>query len=132
MDVCSLLNLHGLQGDLCSDVWGTSYSSFCIDFGVCGAVILPYSFLHLPAALFVPLNMLFPVKSVIPEVLLLSLMGSALASCGSILEPSGVGSLGHREASGSFNRSQPVAPLLPKHCLTNPVQEFMDLTPHLK
>lgn len=58
--------------------------------------------------------MLFLVKSVIPEGLLLSLMGSALASCGSILEPSGVGSLGHGEASGSFNRSQPVAPLATK------------------
>ena len=39
------------------------------------------------------------LKSVIPAVLPLSLMGSALASGGSVLEPAGIGSVGH---GGSF------------------------------
>lgn len=39
------------------------------------------------------------LNSVIPEVLLLSLMGSALASSGSAWKPAGIGPVGHR---GSF------------------------------
>jgi len=58
----------------------------------------------------------FPLlHCVIPEVLPPSLMGSALASGGSVLELSGTGSVGHR---GSFwqllTEATPVAPLLPK------------------
>jgi len=38
------------------------------------------------------------------EVLPLSLMGSALASGGSVLESAGIGSIGHGEAFGSFSQ----------------------------
>jgi len=50
-------------------------------------------------------------------------MGLALASGGSILEPAGIGSVGHR---GSFQQllteAITVAPLLPKPCHSNPIQ----------
>lgn len=99
---CRWISLPQWTSMLCSGVWNTSCPSFCIHFGICSTVILPCSYSHLPAAIaffFVPLNMLSPIKSVIPPVLLLSLLGSALASCGAILEPSDVGSHGH---GGSF------------------------------
>jgi len=64
----------------------------------------------------------YPGWFFIPEALPPSLMGSALASGGSILEPAGVGSTGHR---GSFwqllTEATPVAPLLPKPGHANPV-----------
>jgi len=49
-------------------------------------------------------------------------MGSALVGDGSILEPAGIGSIGH---SGSFQQllteATPVSPPLPPPCRTNPV-----------
>jgi len=55
------------------------------------------------------------------EVLSPSLMALALASSESILEPAGVGSIGH---GGSFwqllTETNPVATLLPKPCYANP------------
>jgi len=65
----------------------------------------------------------FPLLSyIIPEVLPSWLMGLALVSGGSILEPAGTGSIRHR---GSFwqllTEATPVAPLLPKPCCSNPV-----------
>ena len=76
------------------------------------------------AAVSVPQQLFFSLlKSVIPEALLPSLMGSALASSGSILEPAGIGSVGHE---GNFQQllteATPVAPPPPKPCHADPVQ----------
>ena len=70
----------------------------------------------------------FPLlKSVIPEALPLSLVGSALPSSGSVLEPAGIGSVGHR---GSFQQllteATPVTLMLPKPCHTNPIQHLIN------
>jgi len=58
---------------------------------------------------------------VIPEALPQLLIGLALASSGSILEPAGTGFIRH---GGSFlqllTEVTPIAPLLPKPCQTNP------------
>ena len=67
----------------------------------------------------------FPLlKHVIPEALPLSLMGSALASSRSILELAGIGSVRH---GGSFwqvlTEATPLAPLLPKPCHANSIQQ---------
>jgi len=52
-------------------------------------------------------SFLFPLLNyVIPEALPPSLVGSALASSGSVLEPAGIGSIGHR---GSFSQLLKVA-----------------------
>ncbi|KAM9590844.1 uncharacterized protein ACIBXB_005893 [Morphnus guianensis] len=63
------------------------------------------------------------LKNVITEALPLSLIGLALASSGSVLEPAGIGSVGH---SGSFQQllteATPVTPPLPKPCHTKPIQ----------
>ncbi|KAM9591171.1 uncharacterized protein ACIBXB_006070 [Morphnus guianensis] len=114
---------HGLQGNLCSGAWSTSFPSFFTDLGVCRVVSLTCSRsalqLPFPCAL-----QLFPLlKYVIPEALPLSLIGSALAGGGSVLELAGIGSIGHR---GSFQQllteATPVTPPLPKPCHTNPIQ----------
>jgi len=108
MDLCSTVDLHGLQGDslphhgllhglqgnLCSSTWSTSSSSFFTDLGVCRIVSLTSSQSSLPCCSFFPL-----LKYIILEVLPLSLMGSALASGGSILELSGISSV---RLEGSF------------------------------
>ncbi|KAK4818263.1 hypothetical protein QYF61_009968 [Mycteria americana] len=92
VDICSTVDLHGLQGDslphhglhhrlqgnLCSSAWSTSCPSFFTALGVCRVVSLTYS--H--SSLWLQLrSKFFPLlKYVIPEVLSISLMGSALAS----------------------------------------------------
>jgi len=97
--------------------------SFCTYLGVCRVVSLTYSrSSHLSA---LAQQVFFPIlKYVITEALPLSLMGSALASSRSILEPARTGSVGH---GGSFSQflteATPVAPLLPKPCHANPIQE---------
>jgi len=62
---------------------------------------------------------------VIPEVLPPSLMGSALASSGLVLEPAGASSIGHR---GSFwqllTEATPVTASLSKPCHANPIHVF--------
>lgn len=106
------LLLHGLQGSLCSVTQSTSYSFYSfLDLGLCRVVSLPY--LH--SSLCLQLCKLFALlNSVVPEVLLLSLMDSALASSGSLWEAAGIGSVGHR---GSFwhllQEATVVAPTLP-------------------
>lgn len=51
------------------------------------------------------------LNSVIPEALPLSLLGSALASGGSVLEPAGIGSLRHGESFWQIlTKETPVAP----------------------
>jgi len=66
---------------------------------------------------------------VIPEALPPLLVGSALASSGSILEPSGTGAMGHR---GSFQQllteAPPCSPLLPKPCHANQIHSKMNIT----
>ena len=61
VDVCSTINLHGVQGDslphhglphglqgnLCSGAWSTSSPSFFTDLGVCRVVSLTYSLSHI-------------------------------------------------------------------------------------
>jgi len=63
----------------------------------------------------------FPLLNyVITEALPPSLMGWALASSGSVLEPAGTGSVGHgRSFLKLLTEATPVAPLLPKPCHTN-------------
>ena len=72
-------------------------------FGVCRVASLTYSHSCVTLHFFSLL-----LKYVIPEALPPSLMGSALASSGSILEPAGIGSIGHGEASGSFSQKPPL------------------------
>ena len=113
VDICSTMDLHGLQGDslphhglhhglqgnLCSGAWSTSSPSFFTDLGVCRVVSLTYSHSSLLTAAGV--MQFFPplLKYAITEALPLLLMGSALASGGSVLEPAGINFIGHR---GSF------------------------------
>ncbi|KAM9591464.1 uncharacterized protein ACIBXB_006257 [Morphnus guianensis] len=124
VDICSTVDLHGLQGDslphhglhhglqgnLCSGAWSTSSPSFFTDLGVCRVVSLTcsHSSLRLP---FTSVPTFFLLKNVIPEALPLSLIGSALAGGRSVLEPAGMGSLEHR---GSFQQllteATPVTP----------------------
>ena len=100
VDICSTVDLHelqgdslphhglphGLQGNLCSGTWSISSSSFFTDLGVCRVVSLTFQS---------SLCCRFPLlKSVLPEALPPLLMGSALASGRSILEPAGIGSWG--------------------------------------
>ena len=110
VDICSTVDLHGLQGDslphhglyhrlqgnLCPGTWSTSSLSFFTDLGVYRVVSLIFSLLSSAAVAqgFFPL-----LKYVITEALPPSLMGSALVSGGSIFEPAGIGSIGH---GGSF------------------------------
>jgi len=103
VDICSTVDLNGLQGDslshhdllhrlqgnICSGIWGTS-PSFCTDLGVCRAVSLT-PLLRLPLhSSFFPL-----LKYVFAEELPLSLMDLALASSRSVLGLVGIGSIGH-------------------------------------
>ena len=81
---------HGLQGNLCSNSWSTSSSS-SIDLSVSKAISFPFfsllsQLLHNWCGFFLPL-----LKYVTIEALPASLMGSALASSGSILELAGTG-----------------------------------------
>ena len=67
---------------------------------------------------------LLPVlEYLITEVLPLLLIGWALGSGGSVLEPADIGSVGHR---GSFHQllteATSVAPSLPKPCHASPIQ----------
>ena len=82
---CYIVDLHGLQGNLWSDTWRTSSSSFFTPFGVCRDFCFTFSHSLLPSAvvqLFLPF-----LKHVVTEALQISLMGSSLASSRSVLEP---------------------------------------------
>jgi len=144
LDICSTVDLHGVQGDslphhgllhelqgktLCSGAWSTSSPSFSTDLGVCRAVSLTSSHFSLLTA--IPQQVFPLLKYVIIEALPPSLMRSALASGGSVLEPAGTGSIRH---GGSFwqllTEATPVAPLLPKPCHTNPQHQPFTLTYH--
>jgi len=99
--------MHGLQHELqgkalCSSVLRTSSPSFFTDLGVCrGVPIISHSSLFTAVSqqvFFLPL-----LTYVITEALPPSLMGLALASSGSVLEPAGTGFIRHGEASRSFS-----------------------------
>jgi len=82
---------------------------FFTDLGVCGVVSLTQSHSSLSTA--VPQQVFPLLKYVILEVLPPSLMGSALGSSGSVLEPAGTGSVRH---GGGFSQllteATPIAP----------------------
>ena len=89
---------HGLQGNLCSCVWSISSPPSALTWGAAGLgllhVLTPVSGCSFCYAGFFSL-----LNSVLPEALLLSLMGLALASSRSISDPAGIGSVRH---GGSF------------------------------
>jgi len=135
VDICSIMDIHGLQGDnlphhglhhelqgraLSSSVLCTSSPSFFTDLGVCRVVSFTSS--HSPLLTAVSLHFFLPfLNYVIPEVLQSSLIGLALASSRSVLEPADTGFIRH---GGSFSQlltaATPIAPLLSKPCHTNP------------
>jgi len=96
--------LHGLQGNLCSGISSTSSPSFT-NLSVCGVLTPLCGYKKVLHGVFLLLN------CVIPEALPPLLMGSALASGGSVLEPAGIGSILH---GGNFwqllTEATPVAP----------------------
>jgi len=127
--ICSTVDLHGLWGTACLTM---VFSTGCREISalVPGAPPPPPSALTLVSAELFLSHILthlscwklprffFPLLNyVIPKVLPPLLMGSALPSDRSLLEPAGTGSIGHR---GSFQQllteATPVAPLLPKPC----------------
>jgi len=95
VDICSTVDFHGLQRNLCSGAWSTSSPSFFTDLGVGIVVSLTYSQPSLPIAAPVAQKPFPLLKYVITEVLPLF----ALARGGSVLELSDIGSICHR---GSF------------------------------
>jgi len=76
--------LHGLQVDICSSIWSISSPSFFSNLGVSRLVSPTYSLF--PAAVAVPQGFFPLLKYIIPEALPWSLLGSALASSGSVLK----------------------------------------------
>ncbi|KAM9590481.1 uncharacterized protein ACIBXB_005737 [Morphnus guianensis] len=139
VDICSTVDLHGLQGDslphhglhhglqgnLCSGAWSISSPSFFTDLGVrrvvsltCSHSSLRLPFLSVPATFFL-------LKNVITEALPLSLIGSALAGGRSVLEPAGIGSVRHRGSLQQLlTEATPVTPpatkTLPRKANTPP------------
>jgi len=109
---------------VCSGVSSTSSPLLFTDRGVCRVVSLTPSHPSFPTAVscrfFLPL-----LEYVITEALPRLLIGLALASGGSILEPAGIGSIRH---GGSFSQllteATPTAAPLPKPCHSNPQQHF--------
>jgi len=117
--------LHGLQGNLCSDTCSTSSPPFALTFASAAELFFSHILTLLSCCKMLLSRGFFLLNYVIPEVLLLSLMVSALASSRSTLELAGTGSVGH---GGSFwqllTEASPVSPLLPKPCHTNPAQNL--------
>jgi len=119
VDICSTVDLYGLQGDnrphhglhhelqgksLCSSISSISSPSFFTDLGVCRVVSLTLSHSSLSTA--VSLQFFLPLlKYVITEALPLLLIGLALASDRSILEPASTGFIRH---GGSFSQKPPL------------------------
>ena len=137
VDVCSTIHLHGLQGDslphhglphglqgnLCSAAWSTSSPPSSLTL-VSAELLLSHILTPLSGCNCCCAVAFFPLlRYVIPEALPPSLMGSALASNRSVLEPAGIDFIGHR---GSFQQllteATPVAPQLPRPCQANPIQ----------
>ena len=109
-------SFHWLQVDLCSGAWSTFSPSPSLTLMSAELFhIFSLSAANAVMQVFSPF-----LNCVVPEVLPPLLMGSALASSGSVLELAGTASVGHR---GSFSQlsteATPVAPTLPKPCHTN-------------
>jgi len=128
VDICSIVDLHGLQGDklphhglrhrlqgnLCSSVWSTSPSF--TDLSVCCSHL--FSLLSPGCCCAVFLTLL--------KYAITLLIASALASSGFVFEPAGNDSVQHRSTSWHLlTKATPAAPPLPKPCHTNPIQELM-------
>jgi len=136
VEICSTVDLHGLQGDklrhhgfhhrlqgkaFCTDISGPSSPSFFTDLGVCRVVSLTLSHLSLSTAVSLQSFFLPFLEYVITETLPPSLIGLALASSRSVLEPAATGFIRH---GGSFSQllteATSTALPLPKPCHTNP------------
>jgi len=142
VDICSTMDLHGLQGDSLPPMVFIVGCGGKISALASGAPPLPPPSLTLASAELFSLTLfhsslltaipqqVFPfLKYVITEAIPLSLTGLALASIGSVLEPAGTGSVRCR---GSFSQllteATSIAPLLPKPCHANPEQLSKELT----
>jgi len=104
--ICSPVGLHSCRdslpspwsapwaaGNLCSGAWSTSCPPSALILGSAELFLL-HILTHLLTLLLC--SSFFPLlKTAIPELLGPSLMGSALASSGSVLELAGIGSVGH-------------------------------------
>jgi len=120
--ICSTVGPHGLQGqpapprsapwlqgNLCSGAWSTSCPPSALTWG--SAELLLSHSLNLLSSWSCCCAVTFSLlKYLIPEALPLSLMGLALASGRSVLEPAGVGFIGHGEGSSSFSQKPPQQP----------------------
>ena len=95
--------LHGLQGNLCSGTWSTS---FFTDLGVCTVVSLTFSHSSLPAA--VAQQVLTLLEYVIPEVLPLSLIGSVWPAAAPSWSQLELPLSYMREASDIFSQKPPL------------------------
>jgi len=138
VDICSImdlhgwlhhLDLHGLQGDnlphhglhhelqgktLCSSILSTSSPLLPTDLGVCRLVSLTSSHSSLFTAVS-PQFFLSFLKYAIPEVLPPSLIGLALASGRSVLEPADTGLIRHGVSFSQLLRES--HPCSPHRCL---------------
>jgi len=108
VDICSIIKLHGLQGDdlthhglqhelqrnLFAGARSTSSPSFFTDFSVCNTLSLIYSHSSVPTALSQQFFLHLIITKTLPPVL----VGSALASSGSLLKLAGIGSIRHEES----------------------------------
>jgi len=148
VDICPTMGLHGLQwdslpyhdllhrlqGKLCSSSWSTScprsWSTsrppFFPDLGVCRVASLTYILTPLCCCEML-LQGFFPLlNNVIPEALTPLLVGLALASGGSFLEPAGIFCIGHNRSFWQlFVEATTVAPVLPKPCHTSPLRKVI-------
>jgi len=128
VDMCSAVDLHGLQGDslphhgLHHRLQGKISALACrapppppsfTDLGVCRVVSLTQSHSSLSTA--VSLEVFPLLKCVITEALPPSLFGLSLASGGSVLELSDIGSVKHGgKLLAASHRSHPCSPLATK------------------
>ena len=134
VDICSTMDLHvlqgdnlhhhglhhGLQGNLCSGTWSTS---FFTDLGVCTVVSLTYSHSSLPAA--VAQQVLTLLEYVIPEMLPLSLIGSVWPAAAPSWSQLELPLSYMREASDIFSQKPLQSSPLPKPCHVNPIQSHI-------
>jgi len=145
VETCSTVDHHGLQGTACLTM---VFSTCCRGISTpapgaplppsltLGAAELFLSYSHSSLQLLLHRWFFSLLKYVITEVLPPSPMGSALASSRSVLEPAGIGSIGHQ---GSFQHllteatpvapSPPVPKILPHKPATVLAQEMKNQKP---
>jgi len=83
---------HGLTGNLCFSAWSTSFPTFLTDLGIYRVISLKCSHSFIPLQMVLGRFFSF-LKYVITEALPPLLMGLALTSGGSVLEPAGIDSI---------------------------------------